>query len=67
MDGHRPHPRDTASPYRGSDGLAALATDDAVRAMHCDLASLYRSQLACLVAGDTLMATVAMLGLDLAA
>lgn len=47
--------------------LAALATDDAVRAMHCDLASLYRSQLACLVAGDTLMATVAMLGLDLAA
>ena len=47
--------------------LAALATDDAVRAMHCDLASLYRSQLACLVAVDTLMATVAMLGLDLAA
>lgn len=47
--------------------LAALATDDAVRAMHCDLASLYRSQLACLVTGDTLMATVAMLGLDLAA
>ena len=47
--------------------LAALATDDAVRAMHGDLASLYRSQLACLVAGDTLMATVAMLGLDLAA
>ena len=47
--------------------LAALATDDAVRAMHRDLASLYRSQLACLVAGDTLMATVAMLGLDLAA
>jgi hypothetical protein len=47
--------------------LAALATDDAVRAMHRDLASLYRSQLACLVTGDTLMATVAMLGLDLAA
>lgn len=29
--------------------LAALATCDAVRAMHLDLASLHRAQLACLL------------------
>jgi hypothetical protein len=46
--------------------LATLATSDAVRAMHRDLTCLYRSQLACLVAGDALTSPVEPLEFDLA-
>lgn len=47
-------PQRVAALIEDQEQLAVIATCDGVRAMHHDLATLYRSQLACILAAAAL-------------